>query len=174
MIGYINSWKLEADDISVLIVNEAQAHIWRSDTLRLLYVKMQDERKRISSKRAQAFFQGPVKTLCTDMTDSEKNKCKEALQEIYIWAVDLSASLWTQRTYMRNDGLRQLDTFTIESSEMGAHPLHRLDDEDTSLDNREVLLVVFPLVTAYGNDDGESYDQRTIWARATVLVEDID
>lgn len=75
---------------------------------------------------------------------------------------------------MRTDGLRQLDAFFIESPEMVTHPLHRLDDEDTSMDDREVLLVVFPLVTAYGNDDGESYDQRTIWARATVLVEDLD
>ncbi|KAF3401417.1 hypothetical protein DPV78_005474 [Talaromyces pinophilus] len=155
-------------------VNEAQAHIWRSDTLRLLYVKTQDVRKRISVKRAQAFFQGPVQSLCADLTDSKKSKCKEELQEVYIRAADLSASLWTQRTHMRNDGLRQLEAFSIESSEMMAHPLYRLDDDDTCMDSREVLLVVFPLVTACGNDDGESYDQRTVWAKAIVLVEDLD
>lgn len=27
---------------------------------------------------------------------------------------------------------------------------------------------------AYGDDDGESYDQGTIWAKATVLFEDLD
>lgn len=75
---------------------------------------------------------------------------------------------------MRNDGLRQLNAFSIESPEMVAHPLYRLEDEDTSMDNRGVLLVVYPLVTAYGNDDGESYDHRTIWSKAIVLVEDLD
>ncbi|EED23508.1 conserved hypothetical protein [Talaromyces stipitatus ATCC 10500] len=142
-------------------VNEAQAHVWRSDTLRLLNVKTQDARQRISIKRAEAFFQGPVQSLCTDLTDSEKTKCKEELQEVYIWAADLSASLWTQRTYMRNDGLRQLDEFSIESPEMVAHPLYRLDDEDHSMDSKGVVLVVYPLVTAYGNDDGDLYDQKT-------------
>lgn len=155
-------------------MNEAQAHVWRSDTLRLLNVKTQEVRKRISTKRAQAFLQGPVQILSTGLTESEKSKCKEELQEVYISAAELSASLWTQRTYTSNDGLRQLNAFSIKSPEMVAHPLHRLDDEDHSMDGKEILLVVYPLVTAYGNDDGESYDQRTAWAKAIVLVEDLD
>ncbi|EED11763.1 hypothetical protein TSTA_109420 [Talaromyces stipitatus ATCC 10500] len=193
-------------------VNEVGAHIWRSDTLRLLNMlthsgqesnltskvqeaksrlingltnpsrfpgpepsltsKMRDSRKRVSMKRAEDFLQGPVQSLlCVDLN----NKREESLKEIYIWAAELAAFLWTERAYMTIDRLPRLNVFPINSPEVLAHPSHKLHEEEEDIDRMEqknILLVVYPLVSAFGYDDGDSYDQSTVWANGIVLIED--
>lgn len=65
-----------------------------------------------------------------------------------------------------------LPIFNATSSVMSAHRLHKLDEDDTRLDGKKVLLVVQPAVLAFGDENGESYDQSKVWARANVLVDE--
>ncbi|EED11644.1 conserved hypothetical protein [Talaromyces stipitatus ATCC 10500] len=192
-------------------VDKARAHVWRSDTLRLLNTptesglesgltskvqeakirlkngrahpfrfpgpepsltsKMRESRKRVSMKRAEDFLQGPVQSLRGKLN----NECEKSLAEIYIWAAELAALLWTERAYMTIDRLPRLDVFSMKSPEMLAHPSHQIYEKyekDDRLDQNNILLVVYPLVSAFGYDDGDSYDQDTVWAEGIVLIED--
>lgn len=66
---------------------------------------------------------------------------------------------------------RKLPEFHVSNPQMSAHRLHQLDEDDTQLDGKPILLFVQPAVLAYGNEDAENYDCSKVWARATVIID---
>ena len=75
--------------------------------------------------------------------------------------------MWSQKNNICVQGLKELykQPFKIDSDLFEAHPLHKLDEDDTSMDGKPSQMVVEPAILAWGNGNGESYDaSRTIRA----------
>ena len=172
---------MEMRPIDNRAVDERQAHVWRSQALRLLNPasktaktetsvsnKSKETRQLACTRLYLDFIRGPVRLLCRDIEDVERRD--RELKDIFCSAGEMATNLWTQRTNMKCFNIRHLQAFNIDNSKMVAHRLHHLDDDDHSLDGRSILAVIQPLVVAYGNDNEENYDQFKIWAKAVVLI----
>ncbi|KAL2862594.1 uncharacterized protein BJX67DRAFT_295736 [Aspergillus lucknowensis] len=158
-------------------VDESEAHIWRSQTLRNLSdgpeVSLQARIKTLCPKIVARFLSGPARGLLKPAAanSSDADQCVQELQSLYHGAAQLALSLWMQRASMACQDLQGLSFFTVDSPIMSAHRLHHLDEEDTALDGKKVLLVVQPAIIAYGSENAEHYDRYKVWAPAVVLVE---
>ncbi|OAX80404.1 hypothetical protein ACJ72_05264 [Emergomyces africanus] len=161
-------------------VHEAEAHIWRSQTLRILStVTNPNTESRLArcirlavDQRATSFLASPAALLLQRSPNLEtKHQCMQKLQELYHGAAELALSLWVQRTYMKPCSLRKLSEFHVSNPQLSAHRLHHLDEDDTRLDGKPILLFVQPAVLAYGNEDAENYNCSKVWARATVIID---
>ncbi|KAL4806049.1 hypothetical protein BDV18DRAFT_160119 [Aspergillus unguis] len=159
----------------------SQAHIWRSQTLRNLLQtpdsgdeSFLDKRtKRIGPQLAAHFLQGPARTLMQSTKGSDDGvsaQRKQELQSLYIQAGRLALSLWTQRAYMRCLDLRDLPLFSVANPVMSVHRLQQLDEDDTRLDGGKLVLLVQPVILAFGSENAEHYDRHKQWAPAVALV----
>ena len=85
---------------------------------------------------------------------------------------DLSSSLWKQRVFTVPWGMEKFRKmqFSVDSRMMTAHPTHGLGDGDARLDGRTVQMVVQPAILAYGNEEGENFDESKVWAKAVVWL----
>ncbi|KAL4785996.1 hypothetical protein BJX76DRAFT_355588 [Aspergillus varians] len=157
---------------------EAEAHLWRSQTIRSLsntetHAFLRARAEKSCSEFASGFLGSPVRVLLRpDAERDESNEKRfEDLQSLYKGAAQLALSLWGQRAFISCRGLQDLPRFTVANELMSAHRLHQIDEDDTSLDGSKVLLVVQPAILAFGSEDAEHYDQHKVWAPATVLLE---
>ncbi|EGC46820.1 conserved hypothetical protein [Histoplasma capsulatum var. duboisii H88] len=161
-------------------VHEAEAHVWRSQTLRILSaVTNPNTESRLArcirlavDQRATSFLASPAALLLQHGPNLEiKDQCRRNLQELYHGAAELALSLWAQRTYMKPCSQQNLPEFHLSNPQLSAHRLHHLDEDDTRLDGKPIILFVQPAVLAYGNEDAENYDCSKVWARATVIID---
>jgi hypothetical protein len=53
---------------------------------------------------------------------------------------------------------------------MRAHRLHLLDEDDTRLDGKRILLCVQPAILAFGSENAEHYNQHKVWSPAVVVM----
>ncbi|KAF3899504.1 hypothetical protein GY631_0545 [Trichophyton interdigitale] len=169
-------------------LDEREAHIWRSQLLRIynpsegsalgekekLAAKKMDSRvHRCSDYFATIFHTGPAKYLFRKIPSEQETTRLNKLRDIFIDAGELSSRLWTQRTYMKSQNLPslKLEQFKVSSPSMEAHPSQGLDDdEDNKLDGSRVEVVIHPALLAFGNDDCENYHIARVWAKAVVLL----
>jgi hypothetical protein len=127
---------------------------------------------RVSTRLAGDFLSSSAGIFFRDVqNDAELVKRDQELQRLYQSAEELSLSLWSQRTSMECKGLEALPVFN-DNGTMRAHRLHQLDEDDDRLNGKNVLVVIQPLVVAYGTEDAEDYDKEKTWARAIVLIEE--
>jgi hypothetical protein len=169
------------------LVNAAEAHQWRCQMLRTLYAKqtrsMDSTPLRPSRFAAQqqaacrhltlAFLSGPARFLLFNLQDPEAlnaRVCK--LFDIWTLAGALSTDLWTQLPYIHCLFLEELDPkpFNVNLPIMEAHRMYKLDDDDPRLDDKDIVMAVYPAVLASGNVDGERYDECRVLAKATVWL----
>ncbi|KAE8396112.1 hypothetical protein BDV23DRAFT_144369 [Aspergillus alliaceus] len=159
-------------------VHEAEAHTWRSQTLRILSTATDPNTKPILQERIEELSSGLVtnllgssaRTLLQSRNTEDAKKMNQELQSLYAGAAHLALSLWSQPTFMVCRSQQHLPVFTITNPMMTAHRLHHLDEDDCKLDGKQVLLVIRPVVLAFGTVNAEHYDLSKVWARATVLV----
>ncbi|KAE8135469.1 hypothetical protein BDV38DRAFT_252370 [Aspergillus pseudotamarii] len=160
-------------------VDEAAAHAWRSQTLRILSTAadpnaisfLQERIERLSRELATKFLTSLPSHLFSQAGRAEDiRKREQELQSLFNGAAQLALSLWTQRPFMVC--WTEHHNFAINHPEMSAHRLHHLDEDDTRLDGKKVLLFLQPGILAYGTADGQNYNQRKVWARATVLMDE--
>ncbi|KAL4958912.1 uncharacterized protein BDV14DRAFT_206163 [Aspergillus stella-maris] len=160
-------------------INESQAHIWRSETLRNLLQApdhkgasfLQERMDKICRSLATDFLSGPARTLMQPAKNSsETTQRQQELQALYTQASRLALSLWTQRASMRCLSIRDLPLFSVANPITSVHRLQHLDEDDTRFDGGRILLVVQPAILAFGTEHAENYDQFKIWAPAVVLV----
>ncbi|PLB48505.1 hypothetical protein P170DRAFT_448191 [Aspergillus steynii IBT 23096] len=165
---------------TMLQIDEAEAHTWRSQTLRLLWNALDPDSKHalqqklgeFARERALVFLATPGSQFLRELGKAEnETKCLHELQVLFNDATELSLSLWTHRAFMAVRSQRDLPVFTVSSSVMSAHRLHQLDEDDQRLDGSKVLLVVQPAVLACGDENAESYHQWKTWTPANVLVD---
>lgn len=107
------------------------------------------------------------------MNSADKQICLKELESIYNQAARLHSQLWTQRTDFGLFGLEQLRSrgFSVQSPQLEAHRLHKLDDpQDQRLDGQKIKVVVHQGVHAYGTHDAEDYRSQRTWSKATVWM----
>lgn len=173
--------------LTELLVDEKGAHLWRSQLIRLFnsgakmantdkqamaLVRVQERISRRCTALAIQFRTGPARHLLKDASEQQQVK----LVSIFQQAGEIAGRLWTQRTYIRCLYFCDFsqETFRAGSKIMEAHPSHLQDDEhDRRLDNLPVMMIVRPTVLAYGDDDGERFDQCRVWGKAIVHLGNI-
>ena len=76
----------------------------------------------------------------------------------------------------RNKAFYLNDVFRHDSEKCKAHTSHKseLEEEEARLDGLPIQMVVEPAIVAYGNERGESYGHRKVWAKAVVCVSSED
>lgn len=155
--------------------------MWRSQMIRVLSKSLtnSDEQPlmpgrlhRMASSYAEDFINGPVQIFLREPgSQAGVTKRIDDLHSLYHRAGKLALSLWAQRTVTAIHDPERLQKFNSSSPLMTAHRLHKLDEDDTRLDGRKVVLCVQPAVLAFGDGNGEAYDRSKVWAKAVVLVE---
>ena len=103
-------------------------------------------------------------------------KAVKDLEIIYQEAGKIARKLWTQRTFLKCGYYSDLqnDEFTAESKIYEAHPSHGVEDaDDTSLDGNKIMMLLFPVVLAYGNDEAEDYQSYRVWKKGEIYLGDV-
>ncbi|GFG16376.1 hypothetical protein IFM5058_07928 [Aspergillus udagawae] len=163
----------------MLKADEQKAHIWRSQTIQNLSTTrkpntetvLQDMTKNLVRGLVTGFLASPARTLLRKVGNNDAvNQRAQELQSLYDEAAQLALSLWTQRAFMTCQSLRELPPFTVSNPVMRAHRLHRLDEDDTKLDGKEILLCVQPAILAFGTENAEHYNQHKVWSPAVVVL----
>ena len=144
----------------------SKAQSWRSLTLQLLESPEQEtciQQRRLYYSWAQSQFSEQYGYLCRRSNTYESDR---ELYEIMSYAGDLFSPLWKRKIYIEYSGM----PFYTGSQELEAHPTEHLIEGDTSKDGYPVRLVVQPAILAYGDEEGNHYDQVRIWAKAVVWL----
>jgi hypothetical protein len=171
--------------LTISLANPRDAHIWRSQTMRLLFPPLGNNvadgekvlRSRtevslteISEQQASNFTAGPARLLIkAGMTLDYTKKVKAIFKE----AASLSYRLWTRRTTMKFSGLHELahPTFNIDDPRLVPHTLVRYDEHEDQLRGRPITVVVHPLLEVCGTDEAENYGYARVWAPAEVWLD---
>ncbi|KAK6501048.1 hypothetical protein TWF506_003803 [Arthrobotrys conoides] len=168
-----------------LSVDEVGCHTWRFHTFQLLEETRQksskltsdteNEQKDMQIQRCQGlareFIEGPAKSFLGSC-ESEERRLQE-LSDIMNNIATLSAKLWGQRVFLKVRGYDHFrDTpYSGSSPHVRAHNIHRLETKgEHSRDGAPIAMVVRPEIVAYGNEEGEEYDQERVWTEAVVLL----
>ncbi|KAK4252160.1 hypothetical protein C7999DRAFT_10405 [Corynascus novoguineensis] len=175
---------------STLVIDENEAHILRSRTLRLLATPPPNRaqgngtycyttnQKAVCHELAGEFYESPVRHLIKPPSREGENaatQCLDDLASIFQYAGELSYKLWTRRTTLEISTLRDLRgvPFRMDIEYMKAHPLHRLYEDDDRCDGWFASVVAHPAVVGYGSSDGKDYTTPRVWMKAEVwLAED--
>jgi hypothetical protein len=165
--------------------NIQDAHIWRSQTLRLLKPPLRGDTSegetklhhdtekiiaRVAQEQAMAFLASPASFLIGNSTEPV---VLQELKKIYDEAAKHSYMLWTRRTELRCYTLRNLEQqeFDAESPFFDPDALVRYEDHEDELKDRPVTVMVHPLVKVAGTDEAKYYDQERIWAKGVVWLD---
>lgn len=165
--------------------NQEEAHIWRSQTLRLLLPQLRDDAtsqekelhrwtseliSNIANLQAAHFLEGPARHLIRDGAETNSGS---KLQSIYQMAANISYMMWTRRATLKCYTLRHLhqQTFHPESKNLIPHSSVKFDQFEDQLEGRPISLIVHPLLELYGTNDAKNYDQGSVWAPAEVWLD---
>lgn len=165
--------------------NQDEAHIWRSQTLRLLLPPLRNNTSsqerdvhlwtselisEVANLQAACFLEGPARHL---ICDEAKANCGNKLQSIYHTAANISYMLWTRRTTMRCYTLEHFGqpTFNPESKDLIPHSSVKFDQFEDQLKGSPISLIVHPLLRLYGTNDAKDYDRGSVWAPAEVWLD---
>ena len=165
--------------------NQEEAHIWRSQTLRLLLPQLRDDAtsqekdlhrwtseliSNVANLQAAHFLEGPARHL---IHDGAKINPGSKLQSIYQMAANISYMMWTRRATLKCCTLRHLHqpTFDPESKDLIPHSSVKFDQFEDQLEGRPITLIVHPLLQLYGTNDAKNYDQGSVWAPAEVWLD---
>ncbi|KAK2875389.1 hypothetical protein FQN49_001638 [Arthroderma sp. PD_2] len=160
--------------------DEAQAHWWRCQTLRLHNAITTGGPR---GERITAIQEAACEELADRIigqlecrTYDEYHQVKDVekynkLLSLLMTASKLSGRLWSQKTYMDCIYFGK-SGFKVNSPYICAHRLQKLDADDTRLDGHALLATIQPAIIAYGDCDGENYDERKVWLKGIVFVEE--
>jgi hypothetical protein len=165
--------------------HEREAHVWRSDMLRLLRPPLREDSDdadielnrttnaliaEVSKQHAREFLAGPARHL---IESEAKESIYRKINAVYAQAAELSYQVWTRRTTIRFFTLQDMNgpDFNIDSPYMEPHTMVRWDRHEDQLFGHPILVVVHPIVEAYGTDEAEDYDRGRVWAKAVVWLE---
>lgn len=167
--------------------NASEAHLWRAILFRIL-LHQQDPGghestgkgselanrriKNISKLFALALESGPLHLLLRQEKPAEQSERSEALRSIIERAAWLFIKLRTQRTEFKLDESKNYlgQRFEVRSDVMKADKLHRLEDDDRSMDGGTVDIVVFPVILGFGDSSGGRLDTSRVLSKAVVWV----
>ncbi|TGO89504.1 hypothetical protein BPOR_0106g00120 [Botrytis porri] len=164
-----------------ILSNEENAHLWRSQTLRLLFPPIETDISNgevalheitkeaiaeVANQQASKFLAGPARYLIA-------NEAREKIYTIHREAATMSYNLWTRRTRMKCYTLQSLNrpTFDPDDKHLLSHSSVDYESHEDRLIGKPIDVIVHPLVMVYGTDDGENYQQGRVWAPAEVWLD---
>ncbi|KAH8804544.1 hypothetical protein F5884DRAFT_796458, partial [Xylogone sp. PMI_703] len=165
--------------------NRRDAHLWRSQTLRLLLPPIQDDSRagekkihnvteksisNVAEQYATNFLAGQA----SHFVDKDANPDYiDKVKSIYREAATITYKLWTRRTFMRCYTLQGFNApaFNINDPEMSPHPSVRYDDHEDQLKGKPITVIVHPLLLVFGTDEAEDYDKSRVWIPAEVWLD---
>ncbi|PQE32768.1 kinesin heavy chain protein [Rutstroemia sp. NJR-2017a WRK4] len=165
--------------------NEEDAHIWRSQTLRLLLPPLRNDTSdgekelhnrtqemitTVADRRASEFLKSPARYMISDKADANYG---DKLRSIYREAASISYMLWTRRTTLRCWTLEDMGrpVFHPDSKELVPHSSVNFEEHEDQLEGRPITILVHPLLKAYGTDEAKDYDRDRVWAPAEVWLD---
>ncbi|KAF7913541.1 hypothetical protein EAE99_010567 [Botrytis elliptica] len=158
--------------------NIADAHRWRSDTLRLLSpeASKNDKAEAVRLKippllndranvQAESFFNSPARCFFVKTPELTAR-----LRKIYQQAAGLAYHLWTRRSMLKIVTRKDLNTFfDIDDNQMSLH-VSVQEDIENKLTGEPISLVLYPGVVAYGLDNCVEYEIPRPWMPAKVWL----
>ncbi|KAH8650614.1 hypothetical protein BGZ60DRAFT_421435 [Tricladium varicosporioides] len=158
-----------------LASNIEDAHIWRSQTLRLLRPQLREGNtdgekglhqwtEGMIAKAAELHASRFAASSARYLVDTNTANTKK-LNSIYQEAASVSYMLWTRKIAMRLISLSDMGspTFDVDDSRLKPHTMVHPDDHDDKLKGRKITLIVHPLLQVYGTDEGRDYDNARVW-----------
>ncbi|KAI9655945.1 MAG: hypothetical protein M1829_000455 [Trizodia sp. TS-e1964] len=135
---------------------------------------MSERRKTAATAHAEMFINGPAKELMKKDQRGSILKCNSELLAILRQAFEAAGLVWRQPTALECVYLEGFDghEFSSKSPYMEAHPLHRMEEDDTTLNRHALRILVTPLVLGYGDSFGENYGKSRAWAKAVVWLDE--
>jgi hypothetical protein len=173
----------------IALGNQQDAHLWRSQTLRLLMPPLrkdatdagadaenrlrfmtEDSIAQAAGRQASAFLASPARYL---IQDNASTVLINKFNKIYSDAARLSYMLWTRRTQMRCFTLHEIKhlAFDHESPNFDPDNLVRFEDHEDHLRGKKVTVIVHPLLKVYGTDEAKDYEQGRVWAKGVVWLD---
>ena len=141
-----------------------------SETELATYRKTHSQLNSTCHELACNFLTGDTSLLLRHSTDELTAATIGSLQGIILKAADIAIKIWTQPYFLTSKGLPGLPAFEVSSPTMEAHRLHRLDDEDQSMDGRLIKVVTQPALIIHGNSDGKDYNTSRVLVKAVVCL----
>lgn len=129
--------------------------------------------KAACEKLATKFLQSTSLRLLINNEEDQK-AMKESLHKIFNDSGELSYYIGTQKVDLRVVKLESLPSLVFNHWHpfIEAHSSHRaqLDEDESSLDGREICQMLHPAIVVFGNSDGTDYDKITTWKKAIVWM----
>ncbi|EFR05272.1 hypothetical protein MGYG_08283 [Nannizzia gypsea CBS 118893] len=144
-------------------LDEREAHIWRSQLLRVYNPPeggVLSEKEKLAAKRCIPGSNGAVITLQhlhTGQQNTSFGRSPVIRKQLVLINYETSSQMLSQ-----NLPSLKLEQFKVSSQSMEAHPSQGLDDDEISR--------IHPALLAFGNDDCENYHIARVWAKAVVLL----
>ncbi|KAM0141125.1 hypothetical protein ACHAO1_001901 [Botrytis cinerea] len=165
--------------------NEEDAHIWRSDFLRLqlppitpetseggknLHRMTETQIDMAANRQALNFLGGAAQYL---ISNEGREIIADNLRVIYREAASISYMLWTRRTALKIYVLENMINmrFSSDNKYMVPHSSVKYEDHEEQLKGRALSIIVHPCLVVSGTDDGKDYEQRRVWAPAEVWLD---
>ncbi|GME37480.1 Kinesin heavy chain [Neofusicoccum parvum] len=165
----------------------SEANIWRAQLFKIIFHEPEGHELQVgngfSTKHlnsllkfvAEKFVYGPASKFLREMGDEEEHQCRTELLSIVQRAAKIHSRLLTQRAafdWQRlHESLNQI--FDVRSPLLAADRLHKLDDdEDESCNGKKVKVVVSPVVSVFGDGNGENLQSSRAILKAVVFLED--
>ncbi|TGO40858.1 hypothetical protein BHYA_0030g00240 [Botrytis hyacinthi] len=141
--------------------NEKNAHLWRSQTLRLLFPPIKTDTSNgeitlheitkeaiaeAADQQASSFLAGPARYLIAD-------EARDKIYTIHREAATMSYNLWTRRTELRcYTTLQKLNHpyFNPDSKRLLPHSSVDYESHEDRLKGKPIDVILHPLVMAYG------------------------
>ncbi|KAF7940707.1 uncharacterized protein EAE97_006893 [Botrytis byssoidea] len=165
--------------------NKGDAHIWRSDFLRLqlppmtpetsekgkdLHRTTEDQIVRVANRQASKFLEGAAQYI---ISNEGQDILADKLRVIYSEAASISYMLWTRRTALNVYVLENMRDmrFPFDNKYVVPHSSVNYEEHEDQLEGRALSIIVHPCLVVSGTDDAKNYDQRRVWAPAEVWLD---
>ncbi|QSZ31529.1 hypothetical protein DSL72_001096 [Monilinia vaccinii-corymbosi] len=166
--------------------NKDDAHIWRSQTLRLqlpsIATESSENEKRLhdvtesmiakaADRQASNFLEGAARYL---INIEARVRGEDKLKAIFHEAATMSYLLWTRRTSLQfGYTLHDLNypVFNPDTKYWVPHSSVDYESHEDQLHGKAISILLHPLVMVYGTEDGKDYDQQRVWAPAEVWLD---
>ncbi|EAW24045.1 uncharacterized protein NFIA_036170 [Aspergillus fischeri NRRL 181] len=179
-------------------VDEGQAEVWRSDTVRLAnsIVPLNEEAKLGSqtsivgpgalvlgerSKQARRsaverlvsnILDGPMRLMLRKLSSpKEADRRSEIMIDIYCRIAELATTCWADRSLWEIRGLDKVDHFHWHLETLYLHHFHFVEANDPRVDGKAVLVVIQPLLYRRGGLDLQ-FDIDRMVGKGVVIVEE--
>ncbi|THV47570.1 hypothetical protein BGAL_0302g00130 [Botrytis galanthina] len=172
------------NEADLYLANEGDAHIWRSDFLRLQLPPMTPETSEhgqdlhrmtetqiaeVANRQASDFLEGAAQYL---IGNEGREIIADKLRVIYREAASVSYMLWTRRTTLKILTLKDINPeFYPEAKHLVPHSSVDYENYEDQLRGRPISIIVHPLLLVHGTDDAKDYDHRRVWAPAEVWLD---